>query len=198
VPVFGQCWSTAQESDALWRIYSQFKSSGSYNNFFSRAEGVKLRATAKKLLDCLARGMGAKNVQKCYIGRVVYFEQAKLQQLVADAIGMYRDAAFSGIAGHADGLLLKRDAFQHEKEVRLLYIDSDREFEGREQIEVPIDVNNIIEEIELDPRIIGGGQARRSKWLQNKGFKNVIRRSMLHLGISMIVPLFRPEDLKKL
>jgi hypothetical protein len=149
----------------LWRIYSQFKSSGSYNNFFSRAEGVKLRITAKKLVDCL---------------------------------GMYRDAAFSGIAGHADGLLLKRDAFQHEREVRLLYIDSDREFEGREQIEVPIDVNDVIEEIELDPRIIGGGQARRSKWLQNNGFKNVIRRSMLHLEISMIVPLFRPEDLKKL
>jgi len=197
-PVFGQCWSMITESDALWRIYSHVKPNRGLNSFFCRDEGVRLRTTAKKLVNSLAKGMGTQNAKKCYIGRVTYFEEDHLRQYVGNAVRTYREMAFSGIDGHADGLLLKRSPFAHESEVRLLYIDSDREFEGQQQIEVPIDVNDVIEEITLDPRVHGGGQeARRAKWLKKNGFKNQINRSLLYLGVLMTVPLFNPEDLKK-
>ena len=67
-----------------------------------------------------------------------------LTQYVANAVYTYRDKAFGGVTGHADVLSLKRDPFRHESEVRLLYIDADRKFEGQPSIEVPIDVNAVI------------------------------------------------------
>ncbi len=89
----------------------------------------------------------------------------------------------------------KRTAFAHENEVRLLYVDADREFEGKDQIEVPIDVNSVIEEITLDLRLPEGQkQANRKTWLQNKGFKNEINMSQLCQKIIMVVPLYKSEE----
>jgi hypothetical protein len=90
-----------------------------------------------------------------------------------------------------------RIPFAHESEVRLLYIDADRKFEGKEQIEVPIDVNSVIEEIMLDPRLRnGGGEPKRREWLEANGFKNTICSSSLYQKLIMEIPLFKPEDLK--
>jgi hypothetical protein len=59
---------------------------------------------------------------------------------------------------------LKRSAFAHEHEVRLLYVDADRKYVGKEFIKVPIDVNRVIEEIILDPRVrAGGGGNKRER-----------------------------------
>jgi hypothetical protein len=64
------------------------------------------------------------------------------------------------------------------------YIDADRRFEGQEFIEVPIDVNGVIEEITLDPRTIdGGGETKRKEWLEANGFKNAINTSSLYRRI---------------
>jgi hypothetical protein len=196
-PTFGQCWTTIPESDALWRIYSEVDKNIGLNSSFFPYEGVRLRTTPRKLVHCLADGMGAENKDKCYLSAVKYFEEDELRQYVANAVGTYREKAFAGISGHADGLSLKREPFRHESEVRLLYIDADRKFEGKESVEVPIDVNAVIEEITLDPRTMtGGGEPNRKAWLQDNGFKSTINTSLLYLGILLDVPLFKPEDLK--
>ena len=196
-PTFGQCWTTLPESDAMWRIYSHVDAHQGIDSFFSPGEGVRLRTTARKLVNCLAGSMGAPNKHKCYMVRVAYFEEEQIRQHIANVVGTHRDKAFYDIAGHADGLAMKRTPFKHESEVRLLYIDADRTFERKEQVEFPIDVNNVIEEITLDPRIVkGGGESRRREWLKQNGFKNTTNTSRLYLRVLMLVPLYKPEDLK--
>ena len=197
LPTFGQCWSKIPESDAMWRIYSDVNEKRGLDSFFSDNEGVRLRTTARKLVNALAKGVGTGQADKCYVGLVNYFEEDELRQYVVNAIGTYKEQAFSGVSGHADALLLKRTPFAHESEVRLLYIDADKKFEEKEYIEVPIDVNDIIEEIMLDPRLRnGGGEPKRKQWLEESGFKNTISTSSLYQRVIIQVPLYKPEDLK--
>jgi hypothetical protein len=196
-PTFGQCWTATSESDALWRIYSRVHATdGGTDSFFAPEEGVRLRTTARKLVNCLAAGMGQANRTKCYIGRVIYVEEEQMRQRIANIVAAHRDEAFSDVAGHADALMIKRTPFQHESEIRLLYIDSDRKFEKQKTIEVPIDVNKVIDEITLDPRV-RYGEHRRKVWLEENGFKNTINTSLLYLGVILVVPLYTPEELKQ-
>jgi hypothetical protein len=197
LPTFGQCWTTIPESDAMWRIYSEVDKKPGLSSFFSANEAVRLRTTPRKLVNAVAKGMGAGEADNCYIGSVKYMEEAELRSYIANAIGTYRDKAFAGVSGHADGLLLKRTPFAHEHEIRLLYVDSARKHERQDHIEIPINVNAVIEQITLDPRArTGGGEVKRRKWLEENGFKNEIDASLLYLGLLMVVPLYKPEDLK--
>jgi hypothetical protein len=124
-------------------------------------------------------------------------EQEALKQYIVNAVGTYRQETFAGVTGHFDALLLKRSPFAHENEVRLLYVDAKGEF-AQDQLEIPIDVNSVIDEITLDARVInGGGEPKRREWLQANGFKNPINLSHLYLGVIVSVPLFKPEDLEK-
>jgi hypothetical protein len=200
LPTFGQCWSTCRDSDAIWRIYSSVHQDGfELDAAFGADEAVRLRTTVKKLLNCVAASVGGGRSGGCFVARVRYFGENALTQEVANIIGSQRERAFSGAAGHADALLFKRDAFTHENEVRLLYVDVAKEFENQEQIEVTIDPNSLIEEITFDPRIRGGNQeAWRTKWIRERRFKNEVNRSLLYLGVGLVVPLFTQEDLAKL
>jgi hypothetical protein len=190
LPTFGQCWTTIAESDALWRIYSEVDKSIGFSSSFFPYEGVRLRTTPRKLVNCLANGMGGGNEDKCCISAVRYLNENDLRAHVGNAIHTNREKAFSGISGHADGLTLKREPFRHESEVRLLYIDADRRFAGKDGIAVPIDANAVIEEIMLDPRtIMGGGEPKRKEWLEANGFKNTIVTSSLYRGILLQVHL---------
>jgi len=198
LPTFGQCWSTFPESDAMWRIYSDVDKNRSLDSSFSDNEGLRLRTTARKLVNALAKGMGAGHADKCFIGCVKYMEEEELRNYVVNAVGKYQDQAFGGIMGHVDALCLKRSPFTHEHEVRLLYIDADRKFEKQDFIEVPIDVNAVIDEIVLDPRLRagGGGEYKRVEWLQANGFKNTINVSNLYQKVILQIPLYKPEDLR--
>jgi len=198
LPTFGQCWSTVPESDAMWRIYSDVDKKRGVDSSFSDNEGVRLRTTARKLVNALAKGRGPGHANKCFIGSVRYMAEEELRSYVVNAVGAYRENAFGGTTGHADALFLKRTPFTHEQEVRLLYIDSDREFEGKDFVEVPIDANDLIDEITLDPRLRagGGGEYKRLEWLRANGFKNATSVSSLYQKAMFLIPLFKPEELK--
>jgi hypothetical protein len=147
-------------------------------------------------LDGLATGVGQERNPDCFIAKVRYFDESALLQEVANIIGSHRDKAFSGSTGQANALLFKRDAFTHEQEVRLLYVDAKQQFLNQEQIETVVDPNWLIDEITIDPRIRAGQQELwRTQWIRDHGFKNEVNRSLLYLGTSMIVPLFTQEEL---
>jgi hypothetical protein len=82
----------------------------------------------------------------------------------------------------------------------LLYVDADRKYVGKEFIKVPIDVNRVIEEIILDPRVRagGGGEQKRAEWLNANGFKNRIDASNLYLRTMFQIPLYTQDELKQL
>jgi hypothetical protein len=199
LPTFGQCWSTCRESDAVWRIYSRVHQDGAaLDKAFDAEEAVRLRTTTQKLLDALVAGVGEERSPNCFVAKVRYFGEDALLQEVANIIGSHREKAFSGREGQAESLLFKRDAFAHEQEVRLLYIDVAQDFLQKEQIEVAVDPNSLVEEITIDPRVRGGQQESwRSQQIRDAGFKNEINRSLLYLGTALTVSLFTQEELAR-
>ena len=104
----------------MWRIYSTVHQTGfNLDGAFDNREAVRLKTTARKLLNGVAVAAGGDRGANCFIGNVRYFEENALRQEVANVIGSKRESAFRGTAGHADGLLFKRDSFAHENEPRL-------------------------------------------------------------------------------
>ncbi len=99
---YGQCWTLTASSDAMWRIYSRDKKS------------VRIRSRTRKLVetfDLSAIGM-------VFVGKVHYLST---EGLLAWAKRLFRRADLPDARLLAKTLLVKRTAFSHEEEVRLLY-----------------------------------------------------------------------------
>lgn len=120
--IYGQCWSKNGDSDAMWRIYSPNK------------DGIMIQTTVSRLMDSM-------ELDNVLIAPVIYFSnlQEGLDELYEKP---YDD--------HLAGALLKRIAFSHEEEVRLLTIPYDNV--KSKNVDVDIDFNRLIEHIILDPR----------------------------------------------
>lgn len=132
--MFGQCWTLLPESDAMWRIYSPHN------------EGVVIRMSVKKF--------GLLREIKCAtLGSVIYYEDLKV------ALDQIYQQPRMGEYGRFIGAFLKRKAFGHEKEVRLVTADdldclslSKRPIEGAVRFNLNVDPTKFIEQITIDPR----------------------------------------------
>ena len=160
---YGQCWSLHQASDAMWRIYSGDKKS------------VRVRTTIRKLAESLSSTLGEwKNVQ-AYIGKVEYLPNKKLID--------FANTVFSGMpqpTSFAKTLLVKRPAFSHEKEVRLIYMDKDKK-QGSKLFSYSIDPHELIDQIVIDPRLTKQeAQEAKNKIIESTRFKGTIKRSLLY------------------
>lgn len=120
--IYGQCWSKNAESDAMWRIYS------------SNKDGIMIQSSVKTLVDSL-------NLDNALIAPVIYFSDLQ------DALDELDDKPYDN---NLAGALLKRRAFSHEEEVRLLSIPFNNE--RSRHVEIEIEPNQLIERIILDPR----------------------------------------------
>jgi hypothetical protein len=121
--VFGQCWSKNGNSDAMWRIYSPNK------------EGILIQSTVKKLLDSI-------NLDYGLVASVIYYDD--LYESICELSEKAYDADLAGA-------LLKRKAFRHEEEIRILSMFPYNN-EQDKYIEVNLEPNRLIEGIILDPR----------------------------------------------
>lgn len=123
--LYGQCWSLVNESDAMWRIYSQSKT------------GIQIATSVGKfnLIGGFKRG---------YLGKVAYFENpAELLELASSNTNPFSEAMY------------KRQAFEHEREVRFLthsdFLTPSQPTESA-SISLPVDISAFIEGITIDPR----------------------------------------------
>jgi Protein of unknown function (DUF2971) len=98
---YGQCWTWQRASDAMWRIYSGDKN------------GVRMRSTPAKLLESLPGSAQG----KAFVGRVRYLPEKPLMRFANDALA---PGHLKLASNAARTLLVKRPAFEHEREVRLL------------------------------------------------------------------------------
>lgn len=128
---FGQCWTLKASSDAMWRIYSSDKKS------------VRIRSRIRKLVETFDRTA----IGLTFIGKVHYLST---QGLLAWARRVFRNADEPSIRLLAKTLLVKREAFSHEEEVRLLYLEPEA---GRELFPYRVDPQALVEEIVVDPRL---------------------------------------------
>jgi len=160
---FGQCWTLQNASDAMWRIYSPNK------------EGVRIRTTVRKLATGLAALLGEWAHVQAFIGRVQYLRKKELTKFANTVLqGGISPAAL------ARTLLVKRRAFLHEKEVRLLYLEKDKT-PTEDLFAYDIDPHVLIEQIMVDPRLTKDDADKLKADIAAKtNFKGEIKRSLLY------------------
>jgi len=165
---YGQCWTRSKASDAMWRIYSSDKRS------------VRVRTTIRKLFNSLYDSQSNKGLrdEKCFIGKVKYLPSHQLK--------VFASEIFSGQAGTrtyslASSLCVKRPAFKHENEVRLIHFEHDVNKYNEQLFQYQFDAHDVIDQLMLDPRLdVSEAEIIKKEITKRVGFKGSIKRSLLY------------------
>ncbi len=170
---YGQCWTLKPESDAMWRIYSDPK----------KGFGARVKSTAGRLLRSIYNPHDPFAAMSYYIGRVLYESEANLRLVFehpSNATGVALDATGRG---QATTLFLKRQEFDHEAEVRLLYqFNKDGCSDQRPETiwQFPIIPNDLFDDVLFDPRMDSADFQKDEQALRALGFNKPIRQSSLY------------------
>lgn len=149
--IYGQCWSLNSETDALWRIYSN-----------KEHIGVKIKTTIGRLFKEIYNHKEENEYNgNPYFGKVIYIQNNTIKEKIEELI---RKTTNTQHGLNLYPLLIKRNEFSHEKELRLLFqvfmSDIFKESKGvfkysgnlPKMIDVTINAQSLIEEIVIDPR----------------------------------------------
>jgi Protein of unknown function (DUF2971) len=162
---YGQCWSFHKASDAMWRIYSYDKYS------------VRIRTTVKKLLTSLEKSLGEWAHTQSFIGRVNYLPN---KMLIHFANTVFKGINIPSADLFAKTLLVKRPAFKHENEIRLLYFEKNNGITEK-LYRYPINSHEFIDQIMIDPRLSESeANTVKNNIISSTGFKGSIKRSLLY------------------
>lgn len=162
---YGQCWTLNIESDAMWRIYSPDKN------------GVKIQTTIRKLFQSLYSAQTSYASISCFIGKVKYYSKEEIKKLVSDRIEGRKQ--FDGNIGQARSLLFKRNAFRHEKEIRLIYLDPHNQANSNIYL-YSCDPLSLIDRITFDPRMSPRLYNIYKKHLKGIGYRGTLVQSSLY------------------
>ena len=168
---YGQCWSLNIESDAMWRIYAPGKN------------GVKVQTTISRLYNSLYRSTSEYPKMSCYIGKVDYHSRNKLTKLAREVRSDGR--VMTGSYYQAKSLLMKRVAFKHEEEVRLIYLDP-RNRTNKKIHSYHFDPLLNIESMTFDPRMGESLYRVYKKHIESLGFSGKIIQSGLYKEMRLI------------
>jgi len=102
------CWTHLPESDAMWRLYGPDRS-------------VKIRTTAEKLLGAANNAIPlGKNLSILFkIDKVAYLPEKQIKAFFSEK------RVVDNIRCHHETMMIKRDFYSHENEVRLVAYDLD-------------------------------------------------------------------------
>lgn len=164
---YGQCWTLQSASDAMWRIYS------------ANSEAVRVRSTVRKLAESLWQCCGEWAPHEAFIGKVQYLTTNKLKK-VADGF-LRSEGGLLSMRLFATTLLVKRPAFRHEREVRLIFTPHEKHKASSDLFSYPIDPNELIDQIMIDPRKAKQDANALKREIRSKtGFAGPIKRSLLY------------------
>jgi hypothetical protein len=100
------------------------------------------------------------------------------------------DISFGGQGtGFAELLCIKREAFEHEKEVRLLFQDLDPKRGKDEIVEFDLDVNHVFEDVVIDPRLTPNQVKAICAEIKAAGCSLPISQSTLYRPPNFNIPL---------
>jgi hypothetical protein len=172
---YGQCWTFNDESDAIWRIYSPNK------------DGIKVAVRLGDLLDDLAKSVVQPSLQ-AFAGRVLYWTENEIsshmsnQNFTTLTMGGQNDC-------FAELLCIKREAFKHEEELRLLFCDIKSNIGQNGVYSYPFNVNTRLSEAVIDPRLSQQEADTLVNALNNKGLTVPTQRSTLYDAPRFTIPL---------
>lgn len=134
--------------------------------------GKDIKTKVNKLFESLFNAVSSKTRDvSCFIGKVRYLTITELKK--------YSIALESTGAGVAETLLIKREAFAHENEVRLLYWE-EREDPPAQIFQYKIDPLELIDEIVLDPRMTRTDYEKKENEIHQNGYLGTIIQSDLY------------------
>jgi hypothetical protein len=164
--MYGQCWSMNKASDAMWRIYSQDKL------------GIRIKTTINKLLDSICETtLDRSNCEHC-IGKVEYLFEKELTQRAKSTFGKNGEVSFGNLFR---SLLVKRKAFVHEKEIRLIFLDWGDGAGFDKLFKYSVDPHYLLSQLMVDPRVPYEKFKELKVDIQcQTGFKGDIKRSLLY------------------
>lgn len=170
---YGQCWTLHSASDAMWRIYSP------------DGDGVRIRTTIRRLDNSLSCNLGEWAHVQCFIGKVDYLGQHKILEFA-------KKVFLNGLDPHtlARTLLVKRWAFKHEREVRLLYFEKGKTPDS-DLFRYKVDPHVLIEQIMIDSRLTKKqADSLKQEIRKRTGYEGEIKRSLLYAPPkNMILPV---------
>ncbi len=179
-PARCQCWSFECESDSLLRAYSRVTIDPLHSrNCEPRNEGVMVRTTARKLSKALTEWTERAPSGKFYLGRVEYLEREEASQKVVNTLGNIGPVEIGRGENRARSLLLKRKAFSHEDEVRLIWVCDDKR-EIDKAMTVNVNPNDFIDEVTFDPRLIRFELLERQQRAKALGYEGAFTESGLY------------------
>ena len=163
--VYGQCWTLERASDAMWQIYSRNK------------DAIRVRTTVGKLIRSIRAENRGWTDSKCFIGRVEYMKDSELREFgkTVFSAGLSREAV-------ARSLTVKRKAYKHEMEVRLIYIDPRNTKHPGGVYKYNLDPLVLIEQAMVDGRVsYGDYQPVKAEIMRRTGLKpRQVKRSLLY------------------
>lgn len=172
----GQCWTRDYLSEAMWGIYASDPSQ----------RFLRIRSTPRKLLAALAGAHPTMPQDTCFLGKVSYRKEKELKAFLGDGGPLSISAV-----EFAHNLLLKRYAFKHESEVRLLYFGNASDCDDKGLYRYSVDPHAMITQIMGDPN------RDPAKWMTDKAeiksatsFKGVIKRSKAYDPPSWALPVY--------
>lgn len=109
----GQCWTTKPECDGLWRNYCGLKN------------GVRISTTAGKLIDAVWDHADKYAHLRTFVGAVQYLSDDDIKRSLTGCANYGHELTSPDGKGVAATLLVKRNEFAYENEVRVLATESD-------------------------------------------------------------------------
>jgi hypothetical protein len=165
--VFAMCWTKTPESELLWNAYGDIKS-------------IRLKSTPRKILrylydfnkDGFYNSFFAARVE--YLNRKQYIEEVKNRHFSTYGMGgRLHDILISS-------LFIKTDEHRDENEIRFVFYDADDENTESRYYFFKVDINDVVDEITLNPSLKECDTAVLAQELKVKGFLNPVKQSNLN------------------
>lgn len=190
--IYAQSWSATADSDTLLRAYSRVvKDSRHQRNVCPGDEGVKVRTTPRKLMSALLRARSGYPQASFFIGDVKYSTMDELLQGLTNEIDRIGINIFDDPANRVNLLLMKRDGFSHENEVRIGAALTKECDKSEAVLSFDFDVNEVFEEIIFDPRLVAFERLERERDFAALGFKGSFGESNLYQKILLDIQIQR-------
>lgn len=174
---YGLCWTLKPDSDAMWRIYSPNK------------DGIRVKTTIRKLVEAIWEPDNSLSSLRYFIGKVSYQSREEIENFLKTT-SFWSIARGGQNTGFAETLLVKRNEFEHENEVRILTCSNDEKSDLRIDgglYKIPIEPNKFIDEICIDPRLSDKDAATAINKIQTVGYTgNIIQSELYKLRVTKI------------
>lgn len=156
--IYGMCWTTLRESDAMWRIYSS--NSKSINDV-----AIRIRTSVDRLFDAVYTSDACSKTT--YIGNVKYIYKSELKKWLQ---GLDIRTANDLMSHVVESMFLKRKPFSHERETRIIILEDN---DCGNLLKYKINFNILFDEFVIDPLITDSNKI------------NAIAKKLLNAGVTL-------------